>query len=799
VKTRSRIRIVEALLLLACFAFFGCGSTEPITNNLTASGLVVASAEPRVGYPVEVTTFIEAEELTQDVSVSYYALNKSDVDQELDEVRQFFLATLTFPTIEPSVTEYLAEFTVPADVDPPGDYVIQYVIDPVETIAETIEDDNSASGDVRLAPLADPNIFIDELTLDATAIWLYDDFDDVETDRQDIKDVQNSDAGATLVVGLEGALEPVDVEATVDLRITRSDLPADQRTYDVPMYLWSSVAQRYVDAYGVNGPAEGLSIGTVLPQIVTETEDSVDFNDSDRTSVHLDVYFPGRLAAEMKKILEALPPCADCVGAQDILEPPPPPPDLTQEAINALKGFFAGATADQVSFSIVAKVRAGTSGFNEDVLVDNEASEEVFLILPGQRFFPPDEPLESEEGTQAGFDGKNFGVGFKFDSGASLDELGAKASVEGSVEVKIFPAFFPKFDFMRLESNAQLVPGESHADLVDPEAPAGETSSFSMYFWFFNEVVMLAQGELGEVRGIPVPPFDLPNEQTLGYTYPPADPECPSNDKDKDGFLNDLAGQERTLCQTDQAGPPPSRCNDKIDPDEDACPDEPGLPVSENNKNGCPGTDGIAPESDCPGTDPFSISKEVTYNQLFFVGPVPFTASATVGGEIGFDLYANIQPIGLAVKAGPFAKLEVTITGAVGIRVLRAGFGGTLTLIDEQFYGNVTAGLTFITDLTEGEDAVGFELSMRMSATNTLTGPQGELFLFADYPGVKWCSVLGKSLPCGVTSIRTKKELARFRTFVKEDILFDKTLCKARKFAKLLAEPPVPGRWEACQ
>ncbi len=57
-KTKTRIRLVGALMLFVCFAFFGCGDgggggtggsdRTTATNNLTASGLSIAGADTRL-------------------------------------------------------------------------------------------------------------------------------------------------------------------------------------------------------------------------------------------------------------------------------------------------------------------------------------------------------------------------------------------------------------------------------------------------------------------------------------------------------------------------------------------------------------------------------------------------------------------------------------------------------------------------------------------------------------------------------------------------------------------------------
>lgn len=131
------------------------GNTEPApTNNLTVRGLEIASAESRVGYGLAVLTAIEAAEMTENVSVSFFALNRSDIDQGLEHVRQFYLATVNLPSVGQGVSDQLAEFTIPPGVDPPGDWVIRAALDPAELIRETNEDDNFSEVLATFAPRA---------------------------------------------------------------------------------------------------------------------------------------------------------------------------------------------------------------------------------------------------------------------------------------------------------------------------------------------------------------------------------------------------------------------------------------------------------------------------------------------------------------------------------------------------------------------------------------------------------------------------------------------------------------------
>jgi len=632
----------------------------PVTNNLTASVVQVATAQPRIGYPLEIVTAIQAAENTPNVSVSYFALNGDDIAQELEEVRQFYLGTVTFDQVQTSIGQYRARLTVPTSVSPPGDYVIMCSLDPSDLIEETDEDDNLAEVAATIAPMADPNLFLEDLVLDRQSLVLDVDVDDVA--GVDPNDVQNSDGGGTLVIGLEGTLDPVEVEAFVRLRITRTDLPAGQDTHDVPLYLWDSTTLQYVDAFGLQGPEQWLSLGELSPAAANETETEVDVDNAGTKSIHLDVYLPGKLAEVMVAILENL-----TMGP-----PTQAPPDLRLQDIQALYAFFAGASLRQLRFEFIADIRAVGGAFQDANPADNTLSRPFYLVLPGEESSAPDRPIAFEEGLDAAWESDKFGVGFDFDSYGSLDGRGAIAEVRGSVPAEVFGN---AFDFMAFDARAQVVPA------VDiSEVPAGETSGFFLDLEFASLTVYTY-------------------EEDLGYTF--------------------------------------------------------------------------------DGT--FSVTKEKTFSKQFFVGPVPVSTSGGVAGEIGYQLTANLQPASLANSVRPYAKLEATVEAGVGTAGFRAGAGGSLTLVDESFLGTVQTGLSVL-QAGGPQAAAVFEGAVSMRVTNTVTGPAGRLFLFVEYPGVKWCRRCALrrcvSFPCGVKTVRREFDLVTWRSFVKEDVLFDETLCK---------------------
>ena len=461
------------------------------------------------------------------------------------------------------------------------------------------------------------------------------------------------------MIGVEGTLDAVEVEVSVALRITRSDLPLGSNSFDVPLYLWDSATQAYADVYGLNGPPAGLPLGSLLAQSVTETEDSIDFKATDRKSVHLDVYLPGGLAHEMINILNGLPQTAGDGWV--------PPPDLSEEIVYALIQFFVGATIDHVGFEFVAELKAADGSFVDDDLSDNFASRALVLLLPGEDSYYPDNPLAFEDGAEGGWENPNFGVGFEFNAFASVDEAGAIAAGEGAIPVTLLGNTLNLVEF---NARAQVVPA------IDPESiPDGENSGFYLNLDFAGLTV-----------------YSL--EEDLGFLY----------------------------------------------------------------------------------EDELSFSKGKNFNNVFFVGPVPVTVGAGIEGSIGFELHANLQPVSLATSAGPFAQLEANVTGAIGVPGLQAGVGGALTILDERFTGTVLTGLVVV---DPGPQSAVFEGSASLKIVNTLTGPVGRLFLFADYPAIVWCNSVFGVFPCGVKVVRSELVLVEWASFVKEDVLFDESLCKA--------------------
>lgn len=429
-----------ALLLSACHhSSRGGAAVKPATVNLTATAVQVTSTSPRVGFPLELVTTIQTNETTPDVTVSFWAQNVDDVAAQKEQVRQFYLGSTTFPQVTPGVTDYRSTIEVPTSLNPAGTYVLLAAVDPQSLIAETKEDDNTTEVAATLQPLADPNLVLRAGTLDQQSLLL-------DSDQSDVGE-QNADLGANLTIGVEGTLSPTPVETFVKLRIRRLDRLPGADVHDMPLYLWDSVLQHYVDVYGLQGAVQWLTLGDVVPLAATESETTLDIAEHGANSSHLDVYLPGRLAGTMIMILEHL-----AAG------PPIPPPDLTQEAIVALENFFVDARLSLLRFSIVVDVRSKDPAFVDTNPNDNSIEMPLYVVLPGQESFAPDRPLAFEKGAANRWGSDKFGVGYAFDALASLDGRGAVASVGGVLDAEVFGN---RFDFLTVDGRAQVVPARA--------------------------------------------------------------------------------------------------------------------------------------------------------------------------------------------------------------------------------------------------------------------------------------------------------------------------------------------------
>ena len=688
-------------------------ATAPV-NNLSAEALQVLSPDPRIGYPLEVEVSIAAEQPTQDVSVSFFAVN---TDDDPASARQYPLGTKMIELVDAGTGSYPLELSVPSSIDMPGSYFIGAIIDPVDLVAETNEADNETSVEATLAEQQFANVFIENIEPDRNVIWL----DRTDYEDPDLLGVQNSDAGGTLYLAAEGADTPIEVEAFVYLRLNRSDKgdpPPDvilkhsdlgPGSYAVPLYLWESESKRYMDAYGVNtGVEEWLPVGPVEPQKIEGTE-NVRVNDIDRKSIHLDFYFPGRLAQTLE----------DALKGRVVPFGQLPPPDLTAEDIRALETFLFGISTnpDALSSEICVEIRPADPSIIDRFPEDDEfCSALEFRFTPDPvipdpeplpfvpRYTKPTNPGAFSTGFSSMWGGSVFGAGVDFGATTSADYRGVIAYGYGRLPVTIFGS---PSEFMFGSARAQALPKYNGA-------PTGE------------------EGLNIKLNFLTLPLVDL----NLGYFSKTIAPDKLSFTKQK---------RKPRRCTADEEGE---------------------------------GNIGCVPEPPI----------------IVFVGPVPVQVATFIQGSIGIEFGVNFGPEegptpiwnwsnvestdqNLNLTAAPFAKLEAGASAGVGFGAFTVGIEGQLTLLQEKFITIAGATIHVVNDGFNGDPAE-FVIRNGLQGINEISGADGKISLFAEYtvPSVRRCSWgFFKGYCPTIKSIKVPYDLAKWRGFLKQDRLFDRT------------------------
>lgn len=519
----TRASLISAIFIAAFAA--GCGGgggaaggdpqVPAASNNLSASALQIDSPDPRIGYPLRVTVSITAEQGADDVSVSLFAVEKTTDPAAL--TRQTPLGTQIIPRVEAGSHPYELEINIPSSVELPGAYYIAAVVNPVNEVPETAEADNIASSEATLSPSGSPNVFIIEAIPDRTVLEL-DTTSYAEQVPGATGNVHNSDAGATIQIGTEGLAvgTQIDLQAFARLRLTRSDRGT---SHVVPLYLWNSDAGRYNNAFGVDpaappsfdpfspspavaGVPEWLAIGQGQPRLVRQLGDEVTIDDVDRRFVHLDFYFPGKLADELRIALRHL--------SVLFSDPNFPPPDLSPRDISDLRSFLFGLPVSSdpnkpfdegqalavMGFEICVQVKPADPAVVDRFPDDNEACVPVTIKLPPEpppipvpqvpiaftpQFPKPALPVFFDGGYQSRWDGKAFGYGLAFGASSSADHRGLIVESRGSIPVTIFGNTIG--DLMNVVARGQALPDYSGM-------PTGQSPGFTLQLRFADQMLL---------------------------------------------------------------------------------------------------------------------------------------------------------------------------------------------------------------------------------------------------------------------------------------------------------------------
>ena len=699
------VPVSTALLLSSC----GGGSPSPTTpNNFTASAIQVETADPRIAFPLKVSMSIEADYAADNVSVSLFAIDKTDDPNA--EVRQIPIGTETIERVESGVRSYELNVNIPSSVEFAGPYYIGAIVDAVEEVSETDEEDNSIETEVTLAPTNDPNILLADAALDRAALI-------INTDEYlasvGAGNVYNADAGGTITIGADGldVNETVDIEAFASMRIIRTD---NGTSHDVPLYLWNSAEQRYINAYGIDpvtsvqGDVEWLPMGTFTPQLAEIIGDEAELDDITRNSEHIDFYFPGKLGYELEQALRYPPqPCTgNCTQGNSFPPPTIPPPDLTAAAIDDLKTFlsglpFSGVFGDEsvslaaLDFAVCIKIRPTDPMISDSIAADNEVCPEIEIFLPplppgtpsyntggyAPKYNTPSEPLSSGDGFATKNNNRHFAFNIDFGAGATADNRGYIEEVTAGIPIKLLGK---GFDFMRITARAQLVP-----DYLGK--PASEQSGFSYEIRFLNQVI------------------DYLPPTTVSVSIPLVE-YSKAKEAEQQFFV----------------GPVPMVAGASIG-----------------------GSFGIDYTFGYGSDDPTLFGSSASANPVISVGS----------------------------SIGPKADLEALMFAGVGTKVFSVGVEGVLTLLEEKIVYFIGTEIEVINDGFSGGGDVEFIITQLQKLSNIFTGPVGKLNLFAKYtvPKVatcKWKFIKVKCIKLGKIKA-TKNIYTTPALFRREDILFD--------------------------
>jgi len=170
---------------------------------------------------------------------------------------------------------------------------------------------------------------------------------------------------------------------------------------------------------------------------------------------------------------------------------------------------------------------------------------------------------------------------------------------------------------------------------------------------------------------------------------------------------------------------------------------------------------------------PFKKVETITAKSTVFCGPVPVVFTTGAQGTLGYDLTFEMDSGNMKLTGTPYADLSAFASAVVHLGIAKGGVKGVMTLIRDDYVNSVSFGNV---RLTNGGSSIS--ATANMNVTNVLTGPKGRLYLFADYPGTKWCKTFLGRVPCGVRNIHKEKTLVRFHTFQKKDVLLNESITK---------------------
>jgi hypothetical protein len=696
-----------------------------LPNNLTAVSLESDTPDPRIGYPLHLSLTIEAAEFVRDVGLEFFAF-----DKDQPETRQFSLGARTLEEVDKGSSVFEFVLDVPTEIESSGAYYVGVSVDTAETIVETNEDDNETFFEVTFSPKDRPNLFIEFMEPDRSAIVLDRTAWDYEAQISSNGEIV-SDAGGTVTYGLKGAEQPIDVEAFATLRLIRSDEPGGSTGplapfaitqmgdhLEVPLYLWDSVADRYTYAYGID-PEQGFDMGAEewlrIGRVGQVTSSSA--SEFDHMSAHLDYYFPGRLAEEIEIALRHL---------NVFLGPIEPPPDLSAADIQALRTFLFGADLEDVTSELCLGIRPTDASVIEDDIDDNHVCSPLQLLLPPVETSPPpppipppvppiytvpSEPIYFDAHYSAGWPGRYFGATVEFNASSSADINGAVITASADIPVTLFGT---TLQFLGINSIAQVLPLSDR--FVSEEERARLNPGYEMSVSVLNQIIFVRndppEGSLGEV--------------SISWSV-----ETPT-------YLDFLPGPP------DPSKPPPAL-------------------VGENAK---------------PPRPPFYAS----------IGPIPVEFRPTITGEIGVEgsvVFGSPSLEALNFSVGPFASAEAVVEARATLVPFVRVEGAVLLLKVSQPRESIFSIEVLDDRHADGTSEVAFV--NQFLVTNSIEGLSGRLTAALEVGGGRSCKKWGffKFICKAIPTFRYAINLLSFEPFLKEE----KVLRDERRAISIVTRP----------
>ncbi len=784
-----------SLLMTGCG---GSGSSDdpPNTTNLSATSVKILNADGipdvdpllMVEHPFTIAIGIAATEAVEGVAVDFFILGKDSFDAVSDDVPDesevledyFFVGTTYLENLTAGENVRKVELSLPyttwmeaADNEgvvstvykdyfpiPNTDYYLVAVIDPGDLIEETDEEDNRPSEDnidetMVIVQVSDqynntPNLILEEILVEVPNFELKA-MDPVEVNScgEEVpvdEDELNPHVKVTAVINASGKYWPDFPDGApqpipwVILRASLMTPGIPEIPDEIPIQIWNTnTSGTYMDQLLFRDFEPGTPMSVSLEMRLNVTEPQLQFLIGELASKSADCFEKCDLdevcfAAEM--IAGTVCDQEDfiyCGGTIDLSDPQNPIPVTTNldwgcymnridgECLDQCEpdlGCMLVCTEDLVSLyvHVMATDEMGWPlEVGEDLVISHELEKELVLLPTPDP--DPTGPVMFETGYDKGFSAKLAYAGLKANVWAGLDTGGASAGLEAALPVVLFKG------------------APSSCNPYTQDCPFGYKPS-EIFLGVRSAIGALPdQGQVNQFENLAT--VDI---YAFGQNLFPKvlDFGCGNED------AITLWSQGGLQCALD--------CNTQY----------PTLPNESLQYKKA--------RADClQGC--WAFGKSTAFNKNFVVGVVPLTASFAAWGLIGAEVSMGVtascgNPLSFEAHTGPWASLGTEVTAGVGTGAFSAGVGGELDpLLEDTFFATVS-----IIDLAS--DGINVTGALHEDITNTLTGPQGNIFFYVRYPCIKFCKVWGIPFPCGFKPCQAKKNIVGFTTFEREDVLF---------------------------